>query len=261
MTHEDYKELVTASALSALEATDARDLSAHLKTCAECRAELEEWETTAAVIALDSRPLEPSPQVRERILTTARAEGRRPATVSKFERPKTKKLSVASYYAIAASVALVALAISLFVLWQHNRATRTEMARLAAEKSQIEKQLARERDLIALMTTPGARMTELTGTNVAPTAHAMMAYDKTGHAMLMAKGLPSAPSGKAYQLWFIVGNKPMPGRVFGLDANGNGSLQDQVPSEALNGAVFAITLEPAGGVQSPTGAIYLSSKT
>lgn len=281
MTHEEYKELMSIGALAALESAEARSLAAHLESCPECRSEMGVWENAAALLAFDASPLAPSSQVRERILSAVRAEKGQtiakqtsPAvvddrkqmqrlgnsTVVPFERPpKTVWTAIRSYYAVAASVGLVALAISLFVIWQQNRAARAELARVTSEKSEAQQQLAHEREVLALITSPGTRMTELAGTNVAPDAHAMIAYDKTGRAMLMAKGLPAAPAGKAYQLWFIMGNKPMPGRVLTPDTQGNGSLQDQVPAEAMNGAVFAITLEPASGVQSPTGAIYLSS--
>lgn len=258
MTHENYRELITASALTALDVADARDLKAHLETCVECRAEASEWDSTAALLAFEAQPLEPSTRVLELILSEARAQGRHAAgaTVVPFERARKNKLSAASY-AIAASIALLAIAIALFGFWGHEN--NAELARLSEENSGLKKELARERDIVALMTSPGARMAELAGTNVAPGAHAMIAYDKNGHAMLMAKGLPAAPAGKAYQLWYIMGSKPMPGKVFATDTNGNGSLQDQVPIEAMSGAVFAITLEPATGVQSPTGAIYLKS--
>ena len=89
----------------------------------------------------------------------------------------------------------------------------------------------------------------------------MVAYDKNGRAILMAKNLPAPPAGKAYQLWFIAGGKPMPGKVFTTDASGAGTLTDSMPSAAMNSPIFAITLEPENGVQAPTGAIYLSSKS
>ena len=94
---------------------------------------------------------------------------------------------------------------------------------------------------------------------MAPGANAKLAYDKSGHAMLMTKGLPAAPSGKAYQLWYFVGGKPMPGKVFKTDPAGNGMVQDQMPPVALDATAFAITMEPEGGAQAPTGAIYLKS--
>ena len=51
----------------------------------------------------------------------------------------------------------------------------------------------------------------------------------------------------------------MPGKVFQIDSAGNGMLEDEIPTVARNAAVFAITLEPEGGVQVPTGSIYLVS--
>ena len=103
-------------------------------------------------------------------------------------------------------------------------------------------------------------MAELSGTAEATGATGMLAYDRSGHAMLIANGLPRAPEGKQYQLWFIVGNNPMPGKAFTPDTSGPTMMKDEVPEAARHSAVFAITLEPTGGVRSPTGAIYLRSE-
>ncbi len=278
MTHEDYKALLEASALSALDAEDARALDTHLERCAVCRSEMNEWEQTAAFLALNVNPLEPSPEVRARILSGIKTPGRadslnrandRAGSVSgegdpkvlPFERRrKTIWTSLGRVGSIAASLALLALIISLVVLWQQNRSSQAELAKLSAQMQETKELLAREREALELLSSPGARMQELAGTNVAPGAHAMVAYDQKGRAMLMAKGLPAAPKGMAYQLWFIVEKKPMPGKVFTTDAAGNGTLKDQLPEPALGSPVFAITLEPESGMPSPTGAIYLSSK-
>ena len=281
MTHEEYREMITAQALSALDAEDARSLATHLETCAECRSEMGAWENTVAMLAFEAHPLEPSTRVREQILAAVRAEGRQSSptqtqdvradhrepghrwvdsAVLPFERPrKNVWASFGAYGAIAAALALVALIISLLGVWQQKRAATAEVARLSSEMRETQQQLEREREVVALITSPGAHMAELNATKVAPGAHAMIAFDTNGHAMLMAKDLPAAPAGKAYQLWFIKGGKPMPGRVFTTDQKGSGSMHDQIPAEAMSGAVFAVTLEPAGGVQAPTGAIYLSS--
>lgn len=279
MTHEDYRELLAANALTALDAEDVRALDTHLRGCADCRSEMGEWEHTVAFLALDASPLEPSPQLRERILASVRAETRKvkltndraevPAAprvgagdtkVLAFERPpRNLWSSLGSFGAIAATFLLAALIISLVILWQQNRATKKELARLATEMQQATAQLDHERAVVQLLTSPDAHMARLTGTDVAPNAHAMLAYDKNGHAMLMAKGLPAAPVGKAYQLWYIMGGKPMPGKMLRTDTAGNAMLEDQIPAAALGGAVFAVTLEPEGGMPSPTGAIYLRS--
>ena len=52
---------------------------------------------------------------------------------------------------------------------------------------------------------------------------------------------------------------PLPADVVTAKWAGNAMLEDQIPAAARGGAVFAVTLEPEGGMPSPTGAIYLRS--
>jgi len=278
MTHEYYKELLAANALTALDAEDVRALKTHLASCADCHSETDGWEETAAFLALDATPFEPSAQLRERILESVRAEGLGKLTdtraeasaetrvgagdarVLAFERPpRNVWTSLGTLGAIAATLAFVALIISLIALWQQNRATQKELARLSTEMREAKALIDHQRAAVQLLTSPDAHMAKLAGTNVAPGAHAMLAYDQDGRAMLMAKGLPPAPKGMAYQLWYIKDNKKMPGKVFRPDDAGNGILEDQIPALARDQAIFAITLEPESGVQVPTGSIYLLS--
>lgn len=262
-----------AHALTALDESEARALEAHLQTCADCRVEMDHWRESAALLAFEARPLEPSAQLRARILQdletasdlekkTESLKANRAAASNVIELPRVSKhtwTSVQTWGPIAAALVFVALILSLAVLWKQNNTAKQELGRLSNQIHETEQQLAREREAIAILTTPGARMAELSGTSSAPSAHAMLAYDKNGRAILIAKGLPLAPAGKAYQLWFIAGGQPIPGKVFSAAASGEGALYDQIPSVALNNAVFAITLEPESGVRAPTGAILLRS--
>lgn len=279
MTHENYKELLAAKALTALDADDARALSAHLESCVDCLSEMNQFENAAASLALDTRPLEPSEKVRERILASVRAESLAANHVASadsisqqqnernllpFTRPPRNARarlgsfgSFGPFASIAATLVFVALIIALISMWQKNRNMQNELARLTAAMNEVNALVHRQRAMGELLTSPDSHMAKLKGTNVAPSAHAMLAYDKNGHAMLMTKGLPTAPEGMAYQLWFIKDNKKMPGKVFTTDASGDGTMEDQIPYAAREAAVFAITLEPKAGVQVPTGSIYL----
>lgn len=230
MAHDDYKEMIPAHALSALDAAEERALNEHLAECAECRRDLAEWEATAASLALTADPVEPSPEVRARILRSV-------SSVSSVVPLPARPLA-----AIAAIVIFAALIISVIVLWQQNRT------------------LKQQNEIAQLLTAPGTRVAQLSGTNEATGASAKLAYDQNGRAVLIADGLPRAPQGKEYQLWFIVDKKPIPGKTFAPDNRGHSLSQDQVPQAARNSAVFAITLEPTGGVSAPTGAIYLSGE-
>ena len=246
MAHEDYKEMIPARALSALDAAEARALNDHLSECAECRTELEEWEATAAALSVSAKPMEPSPEVRERLLNEVRKELSVPEVVPFRSATRNIWTSFGSLGAVAAVILATALIVGLIVLWRENNALR--------------ERLANAQEFQQLVSAPGARMAELKGTDVGAGAIAKLVYDNNGRAMLMADKLPTVPQGKAYQLWFIVGNNPpMPGKTFVPDSEGKGVLKDQMPQAALTSAVFAITLEPAGGVPAPTGKIYLSS--
>ena len=246
MVHEDYKEMIPARALSALDAAEAHALNEHLENCAECRKELDEWQATAAALALGANAAEPSPEVRERILDEVRKDLEVPAVVPFRSSPRNLWSSFGSLGAMAAAVLFTALIVGLVVLWRQNNAIRSD--------------LEQSKEFVQLVTSPGARVRELKGVDLGAGATATVAYGTDGRAILVADKLPNVPPGKAYQLWFIVGNKPpMPGKTFAPDSNGKGVLKSQMPREALESPVFALTVEPVGGVSAPTGPIYLRS--
>lgn len=283
-SHEDYKELLIPHALDALERAEARSLEEHLEDCAECRTELDSWRATTATLAFAAQTAEPSAQLRTRILDKARALGQPEAnTQAKVKREAVETVtnhtnsqssnviemparrawsSPQIFGAIAASLLIAALAVSSIVLWQRNKAMEAETARLSRQIKEQEQELAKAKEDKSMLTAPGSNMAMLGGTEMAKDARARIAYDRqTGRAMLIADGLPPAPAGKAYQLWFIVeGKPPMPGGVFNTDANGHAEMRDQMPSEGRNAGVFAVTLERAGGVPAPEGKAYLQGK-
>src|SRR4029453_14365504 len=147
MVHEDFKEMIPARALSALDATDARALNDHLSECEGGRMELEEWEATAAAMAVSAKPMEPSPKVRERLLNEERKELDAVPQVVPF-RAATRNVwtSFGSLGAIAAVILVTALIVGVIVLWRENSARQAEFARM--------------KEFMELINTPGARVAE-----------------------------------------------------------------------------------------------------
>ena len=196
------------------------------------------------------------------------------STVLPFARPRDSFDAVQrrgrawKYGAVAASLVAVALLVGLVALWQRDQAMQTELARLSAQTTEAEAQrnrtaqeLAREREAREIINAPAGRLATLAGTAAAPGARARVAYDQqTGRAVLFAQGLPPAPAGKAYQLWFVAGDKPLPGGVFTTDAEGRAVFYDLVPPEGRAAPLFVVTLEPSAGVNAPTGDKYLLGK-
>jgi anti-sigma-K factor RskA len=287
MSHEEYKEMLPVHALGALEAEDVRLLEAHLAECAACRAELNEWSDTAGALAYVAPMVEPSAQLRARILESVRERPQSPSVKTQADnndngdsksstapsnvvpidqRPRRTWNTTMKLGALAASVAFIALIVSLIVVWTRNNALRSEVARLTVRLDKTEEELAREREELArerddmkVLSASTLTMASLKGMeSTAPRARARLAYDHdTGRAVLFAYDLPPAPAGKAYQLWYIADGRPLPGGVFKPDASGQGILRDQVPAEGLNASLFAVTLEPQSGVSQPTGEKYL----
>jgi len=270
MEHQEYRELLEFHALDALEASEARGLEEHLKTCAECRAELIRLRDAAALLAHAASPAEPRPEMRNQLLASVRAERTqaRPAAVTSPQIVPLKRNIRTIGLRLAAGVAVVALLVSLIVFWRRDVKMRQEIAQLSQQVNTQQHELVRDRDVLGrqrealtLLNMPSAKKMELAGTQTAQGAHGSFVYDqKTGRALLMADGLPATPADKAYELWFIPkGHSPMAGRIFTVDASGHAMLPEQMPSEAMANSVIAITLEPKKGSAVPTGAIYLSS--
>jgi len=273
MEHQDYQQLLVPHSLDALEVSEARELEAHLETCAECRAELIALRDDAALLAYTASPAEPRPEVRARILENVRAErtvDRAGAMNDKVVtlRPRANWNVWTMGLRIAAGLAFIALLIGLIVLWRRDAKLQQEVAQLNRQLNTQQHELVRDRDVLArqrealaLLNSPEAKRLELAGSETAQNARGAFVYDqKTGKAVFLADGLPATPADKAYELWFIPkGHSPMAGRIFTVDSSGHALLPEQMPADAMGNAVIAITLEPKRGSAVPTGAIYLSS--
>jgi hypothetical protein len=292
MTHEDYKEMIALAALDVPDGGDERErraLDAHLDGCAECRAEFQALRDTAAFLAYAAAPpaTPASPELRARILSavktlpqdiarrapsvaaggaTAGVQTSNVSPADEFEkRREAREIRVGRRFVVfgslAASLAVAALLITLALAWQRNARMQGELARLSETVERTQQELARTRADRELLAAPEAHSATLAGTKAAERARARLTFDaQTGRAMLTAADLPPAPPGKAYQLWFIAAGKPpMPGSVFQPDARGHAEMHEIIPPEGRTAAVFAVTLEPAGGTSAPTGEIYLKS--
>ena len=81
---------------------------------------------------------------------------------------------------------------------------------------------------------------------------AEVAYSKQlGKAAIDVTGLPPAPDGKTYQLWYVSSDEVMsPAGLLTTDADGHGSVL--LEGDANDAAAVGMTVEPAGGSARPT---------
>jgi anti-sigma-K factor RskA len=268
MSHTDYQELLSAYALDAIDPDDGQALAEHLATCEQCRDELIGLREAGSLLAHASPATEPGDHVRAQILKQVRAEAIRSQPAQVVQMPQRSKTVWPNLLRMAAAIAFIALLAGVVVLWRRDVRLQAEMRELSRQveiqQNEIQKNrdlMARQKEVLALLNSDAATKIQLMGSETAPNARATLMFDKkTGRAVLLTEGLPMTSADKAYEVWFIPrGHSPMPGKMFTVDISGHAMITEQMPSEAMNGAVIAITVEPKNGSAAPTGAIYLAS--
>jgi anti-sigma-K factor RskA len=253
-----HDELLPAYAFGALEGDDLRQLEAHLATgCPECRRQLALLQGGLDALASSIPRVDPSAKTREQVLR--RAGAGRPAR----QAPRL------GWLALPAAALLGVLAI-----WGGVRQARLgrEVEHLRTERDLLERQvesLGRELGLartearrtaatLAILSTPGARAIRLAGLGPAPGAIGETFIEPWhGRAVFWAFHLPAPAPGKTYQLWWIGSAGPVSAGTFDVDAQGQGRVEIDRVERPEEIQAWAVTLEPAGGVHQPTGAMVL----
>lgn len=275
-THESrYEDWLPAYALGALDGEELRELEAHLATgCDRCAGMLTGWEGDLAALAAEAPAVEPSEVTRQRLMRKVAEEA--PTRSPVVARDRSRPRRALAGWALAASLAAVAL--SLGALWSQLRTSedlRTDLAdrtSMERELERLQEELGRTRAELGGLRTHverlavsvqslggGGRSYLLAGLEGAPEAGGATFVDpRTHRAVFYTYGLPAAPPGKTYQLWWIAEGKPVSAGIFDVDETGTGSLEitGEPPADI---DLWAVTIEPEGGVPQPTGDMVLKS--
>lgn len=140
------------------------------------------------------------------------------------------------------------------------RETAALRQRLQRDSVALEGQLAVYRSAAELLHDPATQIVALRGVGPSPQATGRVVWHAVNGGHLFVANLSAPPPGKAYELWAIGEGAPQPAGVFQVDAQGRGSHRIAPVDAAKPVKVFAVTLEPAGGVPAPTGPTVLASK-
>ena len=266
MSHEKLSELCSVYALGALDGEELREFEAHLKTgCPLCGQELQEYSEMVASIPEALPNVRPSQDLKSRLMARLDQEAShrgvvdfKPAAKGLPAKPDRKRGWLPWACAVAAGIALM---VSLTRVSSLNRGISEQHERLNQQLEQLkvlQKLLSDEKEVTQFIAKPGVRITPLAGTDKSPQAAGKILWSaQEKKALFYASKLPAPPEGKTYQLWIIADNKPFDAGVFSVDPQGNGFLKVPSLSEADKAQMFAVTLEPAGGVPQPTGDMHL----
>ena len=159
-----------------------------------------------------------------------------------------------------AGTVLVTALLVAYVGWTLNALER-ELVQRVGEVASLRGEVSRQRELLRILGAPETQIVALDGLKPSPTARGQMWWHREAGGFLVANGLPEAPAGKTYQLWAIAAGTPLHAGVFDVDAKGTATLRVKPLPGVEKVEMFAVTLEPAGGLPKPSGPMYLAGKT
>ncbi len=289
MNHDRLEELLPLEALGTLDGEDARAMAEHLATgCDERQAELRSFREAMTALAINVAGDGPADRTWQRVERRFTPDAAATASVAR----RTSDLSATRatdrsqrdgvsrlwrLTAVAATAAALTLALISGDYAKQIVALRNEDSARIAELDHQTRALAseledRNRDLATLQNrvstsgqltqavlAPDARLIRLAPLPPAPNSAGIVAITPLhNHAILQVAGLPTPPPGKEYELWWV-GSKsgPVTAALFAPDTRGEATITSTLPPVGEQLLASAVTLEPVGGVDKPTGAMYL----
>jgi len=220
----DVHDLTAGYALDALDPAERASFEEHLSSCERCREELQGfWQVAGALAHAAGGPM-PPPSLRGRILAQARNERSNVVPLGR------RRFLVPALSSVAAVAAVAAIGLGIWA------------TSLSSDLDGAESELA-------VLTDPNAR------TFRSESGKADLVVTPSGDAALVVRTLPNAPKGKDYEIWVFENGVP---RRAGLFEQPGVALLTR-PVEP--GQMVAVTLEPDGGVDAPTGAPLLTASS
>ena len=168
-----------------------------------------------------------------------------------------RRSPVMMYVGWAASILL---AVGLFWMYQQNQELKLDLEVVEQQNTTLEQQIAdtdssleKTKELLNTIRDQNISVIPLGGQEISPSSFAKAYWNKENQKVFIdAKGLPEPPDGFVYQVWSLKLSPLTPTSMglledFSSDENKVFALNNPNESEA-----FGITLEPAGGSESPT---------
>jgi len=237
--HDELKALAAGYVLGSLDADDRRAFEAHLAGCAECTAEVASLGPVMSALASTVPQVTPSADVRRRVLGGASPSG------SPGERPGyARPLAALSWLAMAAAI-LIAIGVGVYAV------------RLQRQVVNLQARFDAAQATTAVLAAPDLARIDLQGQPAAPDARARALWSRSRGLVFTAANLPPAPAGKNYQVWVVTAEAPISAGLLIPDAMGGGTQYYMTAPDIAPPVAVAVTLEPAGGVPSPTGDKFL----
>lgn len=202
--------------MDALDPAERAAAEQHLATCAECRAEVTEFQQLTGALGESVPPVAPPPQMRERLLAQV---AHTPQDNVRVLRPRRRT----QWFAAAAAAVVLAGGATTVALWPQTPTTVSAVQQVESASDAT--------------------------TFTAPMGNGTMrivASKSLNRSVIRLSDVSALPSGQVYQAWMLADTGPVSA---GLVTPGQDTVMKGSPNAATGAAV---TVEPTGGSQQPT---------
>ena len=280
--HEPFDGLAALYAAGALSARERAEFEAHLELCRACGEEVMSLLPVTHGLARAVPPRDAPTALRRRVLEAVAASGtagRTPnlatapgsasAVSTGFDtRPPAARTRAGGVFLGLATAASLLLAVGFgWFAWQQFSLARELQGELdaalqRAQRAELEVSITRQtlaetQQRNVVLAAPDLFVVVLAGQPVAPEASGRAFWSSSRGLVFAAAGLPALPAGRVYQLWFVPGADPVSAGLLVPDEAGRVTLTVEIPVAIGEPAPMAVSIEPEGGVTSPTGDLYL----
>ena len=225
-----------AFVLGALEPQEHDAFAEHLRTCDQCRREVEELRVAAEALPLTAEPVDAPPELRDRIMEVVRADarpqddtGRRQRRGRAAARARRRRMGGIGRVPLAvAACALLAIGVAVGLLVGGGGVETGEHA------------------VQAKVAVAGASGT--------------LHVEDNGDAQLVVRGLPAPPAGRVYQVWRKQPGAKVPqptDALFSVSRDGTATVD--VPGGVKGVEQVLVSDEPKRGSRAPTGEVVLTA--
>jgi anti-sigma-K factor RskA len=226
------------------------------------KAELDEIERSMELYA-ENNAVEPPEHLRSKILNSLLTNlGDDSTFTSKTETTKNNvialpvaKTSNFYKYAFAACLALlIASVVALVSIYNELQQSNTQIAALQLDKQHFANTVNLMDEQLEIYRDASFKMIKLQGTPHAPSAAMTIAWSPVKHKVMIDMSsvkMPENDKDHQYQLWALVGGKPVDLGVFDKHPDST-NMKEMKTISAVSTDAFAVTLEPRGGSATPS---------
>jgi anti-sigma-K factor RskA len=256
--HERLREQAEPYALGILSADEREEFARHLPLCESCQQAVQDARLVGLALGQSVEMVDPPAQLRSRVLAAATAE-------PQLSGPREMRAATTLPWWLTAAASIAAIVFGL-QWWNTSRklaiaeaalqSTQQQLAMATSQMASARSVADRAQEQLDIVAARDVVLVSLAGQSPAPSAAGRVYWSPSRGLAFTATNLPPLPEGRIYQLWLVTSGAPVSAALITPDADGG--ARALIPAVgSIEPKAFAVTIEPAGGVPAPTGAMYL----